>query len=101
MRRYYRHIFAYLKLDMPSELLGTCKQINSFDNNDLAAAIKLGLEMNRSKCEVIGHTNTTRKLFVDHNVDLPETSSSTVIMLGSPLSTGQHLDDKSDDKKQQ
>ena len=64
-----------------------------------AAAKKLGLEMNRSKCEVIGHTNITRKLFVDHNVDLPETSSSTVILLGSPLSAGQHLDDMLDEKK--
>ena len=66
-----------------------------------AAARKLGLEMNRSKCEVVGHTNITRKLFIDHNVDLPETSSSTVIMLRSPLSTGQHLDVVLDDKKQQ
>jgi hypothetical protein len=66
-----------------------------------AAAKRLGLEMNRSKCEVVGHTNITRKLFIDHNVDLPETSSSTVIILGSPLSTGQHLDDMLDDKKQQ
>jgi hypothetical protein len=64
-----------------------------------AAAKKLGLEMNRSKYEVVGHTNITRKLFVDHNVDLPETNSSTVIMLGSPLSANQHPDDFLDEKQ--
>ena len=57
-----------------------------------AAARRLGLEMNRKKCEVIGHTDATRALFAEHGVSLPETSRETVILLGSPLSAGQHLD---------
>jgi hypothetical protein len=56
------------------------------------AARRLGLEMNRSKCEVVGHTKKTRTLFATHNVTLPETSSSAVVLLGAPLSAGEHLD---------
>ena len=52
----------------------------------------LGLEVNRSKCEVVGHTDKTRRMFASQNVTLPESTSSTVIFLGSPMSTGQHLD---------
>jgi hypothetical protein len=66
-----------------------------------AVAKKLCLEMNRSKCEVVGHTDIAKTLFVDHNVDLPKTSSSTVILLGSSLSAGQHLDDMFEEKKQE
>ena len=55
-------------------------------------ASRFGLEMNRSKCEVVGHTTESRKLFEAHGVLLPEISSSAVILLGAPLSAGQHLD---------
>ena len=65
------------------------------------AAKRLGLEMNRSKCEVVGHTNKTRSLFVTHNVVLPETSKSTVVLLGAPLSAGDHLDVMLHEKKQE
>ena len=58
-----------------------------------ATSKEFGLEMNRSKCEVIGQTNETRSLFAAHDVILPETSTSAVIMLGAPLFTGQHLDE--------
>ena len=65
------------------------------------AARRLGLEMNRSKCEVVGHTKKTRTLFATHNVTLPETSPSTVVLLGAPLSAGEHLDTVLDKKKQE
>ena len=65
------------------------------------AARRLGLEMNRSKCEVVGHTNKTRTLFATHNVTIPETSPSTVVLLGAPLSAGEHLDTVLDKKKQE
>ena len=52
----------------------------------------LGLEVNRSKCEVVGHTDTTRSMFNSQNVTLPESSSSSVVFLGSPMSAGHHLD---------
>jgi hypothetical protein len=56
------------------------------------AAKQLGLEMNDSKCEVVGHTDATRALFVSHGISLPETNRSTVILLGAPLAVGGHLD---------
>jgi len=59
----------------------------------------LGLEVKRSKCEVIGHTNETRNMFASFNVALPETSPSTVIFLGAPMSAGQHLDSVLEGKK--
>mgnify|MGYP003478004916 CR=1 FL=1 len=58
-----------------------------------ATAKEFGLELNRSKCEVVGHTEETRRLFATQNIILPETSMSSVILLGAPLSAGQHLDD--------
>jgi len=56
------------------------------------SASHLGLEMKCSKCEVVGHTTQSSMLFETHGVSLSETSSSTVILLGTPLSSGQHLD---------
>ena len=50
------------------------------------AATRLGLEMNDSKCEVVGHTDVTRALFVSHGISLPDTSQSIVILLGAPVS---------------
>ena len=52
----------------------------------------LGLEVNRSKCEIVGHTDTTRSMFNSQNITLPESSSSSVVFLGSPMSAGHHLD---------
>ena len=63
-----------------------------------AAARSLGLEMNRTKCEIVGHTDETRKLFAARSVILPETSRSTVVLLGTPLSTGQQLDTALEEK---
>jgi len=65
------------------------------------AARSLSLEMNRSKFEVIGHTDETRQLFAANNVFLPETSRTTVTLLGAPLSAGQHLDSVLAEKKQE
>ena len=62
---------------------------------------RLGLTMNRSKCEVIGHNDVTRALFSASGISLPETSKSTAILLGAPLSAGQQLDQILDEKKQE
>ena len=61
----------------------------------------LGLTMNRSKCEVIGHNDVTRTLFSASGISLPETSKFTAILLGAPLSAGQQLDQILDEKKLQ
>ena len=66
-----------------------------------AASAKLGLTMNRSKCEVIGHNDVSRALFSASGVFLPESDKSTAVLLGSPLSAGQHLNDILDGKKQE
>ena len=65
------------------------------------AAERIGLCMNRSKCEVIGHTDASRTLFTTNNVNLPETSLSTVTLLGAPLSVGPHLDTVLEEKRQE
>jgi len=57
-----------------------------------STAMHLGLEVKRSKCEIIGHTDETKNMFTSQSIVFPETSSSTVIFLGSPMSAGQHLD---------
>ncbi len=57
-----------------------------------STAAKLGLEINRSKCEVVGHTDESRLLFDANDVSLPESDSSNIILLGAPLSSGQNLD---------
>ncbi|HSN23573.1 MAG TPA: hypothetical protein VLS45_05310, partial [Methylomicrobium sp.] len=61
----------------------------------------LGLKMNRTKCEVVGHTDETRALFTAHGITLPETSADAVILLGAPLSAGQHLDSVVEEKRQE
>jgi len=43
-----------------------------------ATAAHLGLDVKRSKCEVVGHTES-------HDAELPESSVSTVIFLGSSM----------------
>lgn len=57
-----------------------------------AAATTVGLVINRSKCEIIGHTDETRALFADYNIILPETNSEAATLLGAPLFPGQTLD---------
>ena len=66
-----------------------------------AASAKLGLTMNRSNCEVIGHNDDSRALFSASGVCLPETDKFTAILLGSPLSAGRHLDEILVAKKQE
>ena len=39
-------------------------------------AKKLDLEMNREKCELVGHSDDMRSLFVSHGINLPATSSA-------------------------
>jgi hypothetical protein len=65
------------------------------------AAQLLGLKMNRTKCEVVGHTDETRALFTAHGITLPETSPDAVTLLGAPLSAGQHLDSVLEEKRQE
>jgi len=55
-------------------------------------ASQLALNIKRSKCEVVRHTAECRMLFEAQGTSLSETSSSTVILLGTPLSAGHHLD---------
>ena len=65
--------------------------MEDFSQLDLAAK-KIGLAINYDKCEIVGHSMETRSLFQSRGIDLPETSAAQVILLGSPLSAGQHLD---------
>jgi hypothetical protein len=69
----------------------TATVLKDFRHTETAAR-QVGLEMNYYKCEVDGHTDVTRALFVSHGISLPETCQSTVSLLGAPLSVGQHLD---------
>jgi hypothetical protein len=61
-------------------------------------ARRVGLEINHNKCEVVGHTVESRALFEAHNILLPESSFSKVILLGAPLSSGQHVDSVLEEK---
>jgi len=56
------------------------------------AVSRIGLKINRDKCEVVGHTDASRSLFAANNVTLPDVSPSSVVLLGAPLSVGPHLD---------
>ena len=48
-------------------------------------AAKLGLKLNKAKCEVIGHTDVTRASFSIRQVTIKETELDDAILLGSPL----------------
>jgi len=74
--------------------------LNDFKQLETTAK-HLGLEVKRSKCEVVGHTDDTRNMFATDNVNLPETSQSLVIFLGAPLSAGQHLNTILQGKKEE
>jgi len=65
------------------------------------ATKSLGLEKNRSKCEVVGHTKETQQVFAGNNIILSETSRSTITLLGAPLTAGQHLDSVLAEKRQE
>ena len=63
------------------------------------SALRVGLEINRDKCEVVGHTDASRSYFAANNVALPEISASSVVLLGAPLSVGPHLDSLLEEKR--
>ena len=52
----------------------------------------LGLKLNRTKCEVAGHTDATRALFAAHGIALLETAPGALTLLGSPLLQGDGVD---------
>jgi hypothetical protein len=81
-------ILAYLDDIALSDEAEVC--LNDFLRLDEGAR-RVGLEINH-KCEVVGHTVEPRALFEAHNILLPESSFSNVILLGAPLSSGQHVD---------
>ena len=99
---YFCLVFKELLDSMCSELvLGYLDDVAMGDTAEIVlrdfihletVAAQLGLEINRSKCEVVGHTDESRSLFEAHGVILPESENSTIILLGAPLSSGQHLD---------
>jgi len=106
---YFCLVFKELLESLQSELvLGYLDDVAIGDSaatvlNDFihleTTANQLGLEVKRSKCEVVGHNDKTRRLFTSQNVVLPETSSSSVILLGAPMTAGQHLDSVLEGKK--
>jgi Reverse transcriptase (RNA-dependent DNA polymerase) len=55
-------------------------------------AAKLGLMLNRSKCELSGHTEASRKRFQTLGITVPEVNTNDVMLLGAPLSVGRQLD---------
>ena len=65
------------------------------------AATQLGLEVKRSKCEVVEHAYEPRMLLEAHGISLPEINLSTVILLGAPLSACRHLDDVLEGKREE
>ena len=65
------------------------------------SALRVGLEINRDKCEVVGHTDASRFYFTANNVVLPEISASSVVLLGAPLSVGPHLDSLLEEKREE
>lgn len=57
-----------------------------------ATAADIGLTLNRSKCEVVGHTAGTRALFAAQGIVLQETELAKVMLLGAPLLPGANVD---------
>ena len=56
-------------------------------------AEELGLTLNRTKCEVIGQTASTRAQIAVYGVDLREVELKDAILLGSPLLPGVGVDE--------
>jgi hypothetical protein len=106
---YFCIVFKELLESLRSELvLGYLDDVAMADNASVvladfihleATSTQLGLQINRSKCEVIGHTSETRMMFEAQGVTLPESNSSSVILLGAPLFAGQHLDQVMEEKR--
>ena len=48
-------------------------------------ASKIGLMLNRNKCEVIGHTAETRLIFKVRGIDVQKTNLVNATLLGAPL----------------
>ena len=63
------------------------------------SAAKLGLTLNRNKCEVVGLTDTSRLLFVTRGISLKEVDAGALTLLGSPLMSGDGLDSMLASKK--
>ena len=57
-----------------------------------SGAAKLGLTLNRSKCEVAGLTNATRSTLAARGVTLKEVPLEDLVLLGSPLLPGKGVD---------
>ena len=48
-------------------------------------ASKIGLKLNRNKCEVIGHNSDTRLIFESRGIAVQETNLANATLLGAPL----------------
>ena len=57
-----------------------------------SGAAKLGLTLNRSKCEVAGLTDTTRSILAARGVTLKEVPLEDLVLLGSPVLPGRGVD---------
>ncbi len=57
-----------------------------------SGAAKLGLTLNRSKCEVAGLTDTTRSILAARGVAVKEVEMEDLVLLGSPLLPGVGVD---------
>ena len=62
---------------------------------------RLGLKLNRAKCEVAGHTAESRQLFAAQGLSLTETDLDTLTLLGSPLLPGEGIDDTLSTKREE
>ena len=56
-----------------------------------ATAANLGLILNCSKCEIVGHTVESRDHFISKGILFPETDTQETVFLGSPLFEGSCL----------
>jgi hypothetical protein len=64
-------------------------------------AAKHGLLLNRSKCEVAGHSAATRSVFTSVGITLSETAIPELILLGSPLQQGAKVDETLASKREE
>ena len=54
---------------------------------------RIGLSLNRHKCEVIGHSTYTRSIFTDNGIILQDTDINNATLLGAPLTDGVALEE--------
>ncbi len=52
----------------------------------------LGLQLNRSKCEIIGHSPSSRRVFESYGLDIKETKTEEMELLGAPMEAGSRMD---------